>query len=308
MASSCAFPLSKAMEFRFDFSFRVFMDFAYYGIQIAFYNVIFLQTTALGGWNRDQALVFMGGYLVVDGIAMTFFSNNLWWLPTAVNRGDLDYYLTRPVSSLFFLTLRDFPANSLINLVFALGILAWAVWRPAAGSRARRLRAFPRNDRGGASAARPSSSAAAHTGFLDPLGGIVAWDFLQPGPFHGEARWHLHRLDAALVGDPVPLLPDGFLPGAGVPGRSALGSAPAFRRGGGRHVLLRRLAVGERAAGIFVRIELRWRTHPYPRPWPISRAPDDCAASKARSIPIWRWPRSIGASMPRAVRPCFSAA
>lgn len=123
------FSLSKAMEFRFDFFFRVFMDFAYYGIQIAFYNVIFLQTTALGGWNRDQALVFMGGYLVVDGIAMTFFSNNLWWLPTAVNRGDLDYYLTRPVSSLFFLTLRDFAANSLINLVFALGILGWAVWR-----------------------------------------------------------------------------------------------------------------------------------------------------------------------------------
>jgi ABC-2 type transport system permease protein len=123
------FSLSKAMEFRFDFFFRVFMDLAYYGIQIAFYNVVFLQTAVLGGWNRDQALVFLGGYLVVDGIAMTFFSNNLWWLPTAVNHGDLDYYLVRPVSSLFFLTLRDFAANSLINLIFALGILGWAVFR-----------------------------------------------------------------------------------------------------------------------------------------------------------------------------------
>lgn len=123
------FSLSKAMEFRFDFFFRVFMDLAYYGIQIAFYNVVFLQTAALGGWNRDQALVFLGGYLVVDGIGMTFFSNNLWWLPSAVNHGDLDYYLVRPVSSLFFLTLRDFAANSLINLIFALGILGWAVSR-----------------------------------------------------------------------------------------------------------------------------------------------------------------------------------
>jgi ABC-2 type transport system permease protein len=126
------------MEFRFDFFFRVFMDLAYYGVQLAFYDVIFLHTPVLGGWNRDQALVFVGAYLVVDGISMTVFSNNLWWLPTAVNRGDLDYYLVRPVSSLFFLTLRDFAANSLINLIFAAGILGWAVLRlphfPGAGT------------------------------------------------------------------------------------------------------------------------------------------------------------------------------
>ncbi len=123
------FSVSKAMAFRFDFFFRVFMDLVYYGIQIGFYNVVFLQTASLGGWNRDQALVFMGAFLVVDGISMTVFSNNLWWFPTAVNRGDLDYYLARPVSPLFFLTLRDFAANSLINLAFALGILGWAISR-----------------------------------------------------------------------------------------------------------------------------------------------------------------------------------
>jgi ABC-2 type transport system permease protein len=123
------FSAGKAMEFRFDFFFRVFMDLVYYGIQIGFYNVVFLQTASLGGWDRDQALVFMGAFLVVDGISMTVFSNNLWWFPMAVNRGDLDYYLTRPASPLFFLTLRDFAANSLINLVFALGILAWAIHR-----------------------------------------------------------------------------------------------------------------------------------------------------------------------------------
>lgn len=123
------FSVSKAMEFRLDFFFRIVMDLAYYGIQIGFYNVVFLQTTLLGGWDRDQTLVFLAGYLVVDAISMTVFSNNLWSFPVAVNRGDLDYYLVRPVSSLFFITLRDFAANSLINLVFACGILAWAVLR-----------------------------------------------------------------------------------------------------------------------------------------------------------------------------------
>jgi ABC-2 type transport system permease protein len=57
---------------------------------------------------------------------MTLFSNNLWHLPGLVNKGDLDYHLVRPVSTLFFVSLRDFAANSFLNLVLAVGILVWA--------------------------------------------------------------------------------------------------------------------------------------------------------------------------------------
>lgn len=121
------FSFSRAFEFRADFFFRVFMDLAYYGINFGFYQVVFLQTPLLAGWTEEQTFVFMAGFLVVDAISMTVFSNNLWWLPVAVNRGDLDYYLVRPVSSLFFLTLRDFAANSFLNLLFALGVLGWAL-------------------------------------------------------------------------------------------------------------------------------------------------------------------------------------
>lgn len=125
------FSVSRTLEFRVDFFFRVIMDLAYYGVNLAFYQVVFLHTELLGGWNQDQALVFMGGFLLLDAISMTLFSNNLWMLPIFVNRGDLDYYLVRPVSSLFFLSLRDFAANSFINLLFAAGILAWALLRAA---------------------------------------------------------------------------------------------------------------------------------------------------------------------------------
>jgi ABC-2 type transport system permease protein len=125
------FSVSRTLEFRLDFFFRVFMDLAYYGINIGFYQVIFLHTELLGGWTRDQTLVFMGGFLLVDAIVMTLFSNNIWWLPILINRGDLDYYLLRPVSSLFFLSVRDFAVNSFINLLFAVGILVWAIGRAA---------------------------------------------------------------------------------------------------------------------------------------------------------------------------------
>jgi ABC-2 type transport system permease protein len=121
------FSFSRAMEFRIDFFFRIVMDVFYYGVNIAFFKIIFLHTSLLGGWNEAQMMVFVGCFLVLDALNMTMLANNLYNLPLFINRGDLDYYLIRPVSSLFFLSLRDFAANSFVNLIMAVGILGWAI-------------------------------------------------------------------------------------------------------------------------------------------------------------------------------------
>ena len=123
------FSFSRAMEFRVDFFFRIGMDICWNAMYLSFFTVIFLHTDMLGGWTRDQVYVFAGALFVSDAVNMTLFSNNMWWLPILVNKGDLDYYLVRPVSSLFMLSLRDFAANSFLNLLIAFGILGWALAR-----------------------------------------------------------------------------------------------------------------------------------------------------------------------------------
>jgi ABC-2 type transport system permease protein len=112
-----------------DFFFRIFMDALYYAVNLAFFRLIYLNTSMLGGWNEHQIMIFVASYLLVDAINMTLTSNNAWWIPIFINRGDLDYYLVRPVSSLFFLSLRDFAVNSFINLLMTVGILIWAISR-----------------------------------------------------------------------------------------------------------------------------------------------------------------------------------
>jgi ABC-2 type transport system permease protein len=123
------FSLMRAAAFRLDFWFRIVMDVLYYAVNLAFFKLLYLHTGQLGGWNEPQVMIFVSAYLVVDAISMTVFSNNMWWFPIFVNRGDLDYYLVRPVSSLFFISLRDFAANSFVNLLMTFGIFAWAVAR-----------------------------------------------------------------------------------------------------------------------------------------------------------------------------------
>jgi ABC-2 type transport system permease protein len=123
------FSFSRAAEFRMDYYFRVAMDIVYYAANLAFFRVLYLHSNSIGGWNEDQAMIFVAAFLLNDAIFMTLFSNNFWMLPEYINKGHLDYYLTRPVSSLFFLMFREFAANSFLNLIIAAGIFMWAVVR-----------------------------------------------------------------------------------------------------------------------------------------------------------------------------------
>lgn len=121
------FSFSRALQFRLDFYFRIIMDVIYYVVNILFFKIIFLHTSALAGWTQPQVMIFVGAFIVIDAVNMTVFSNNIWALPSLINRGDLDYYIVRPISSFFFVSLRDFAANSFINLIIAAGILIGAL-------------------------------------------------------------------------------------------------------------------------------------------------------------------------------------
>ncbi|WPU64248.1 ABC transporter permease [Peredibacter starrii] len=121
------FSFSKAMEFRIDFTFRILMDIIYYAVNILLFKTLFLHTGLIGGWNEEQMMVFVSCYLLVDAINMTVFSTNMWWLPAYINKGELDYYLIRPVNPLFFLSLREFSANSFINLITAVAFFIYSL-------------------------------------------------------------------------------------------------------------------------------------------------------------------------------------
>lgn len=119
------FSFSKAMEFRIDFSFRIIMDILSYTVQFMFFNIVYLHTPILGGWSQDQLIIFIGAFIFVDAVSMTFFASNGWWFPTYINRGDLDYYLTKPVSSFFFMGFREIAANSFLNFILAICVLSY---------------------------------------------------------------------------------------------------------------------------------------------------------------------------------------
>ncbi len=121
------FSFTKALQFRVDFTFRILMDLVYHILNLAFFKLLFNHTNFIGGWSESQVTLFVTSFILFDGIYMTVFATNAWWLPEHINKGELDHYLTKPVSPFFIFSFREFAANSFINLLFGIGIFIWGL-------------------------------------------------------------------------------------------------------------------------------------------------------------------------------------
>ena len=121
------FSFGKSAAYRFDFWCRILMDISYYAVSIGFFKILFLKTGALCGWSEAQIMVFVGAHLMLDALQMTVISGNLWEMPNTINKGDLDYHIVRPVSTLFILCFREIAVGSVVNLLIAAGFFWWAL-------------------------------------------------------------------------------------------------------------------------------------------------------------------------------------
>ncbi|WP_141734944.1 ABC transporter permease [Oligoflexus tunisiensis] len=120
------FAASRALQFRAELLFRVVMDIIFYSVFLGFYEILYSHTETIGVWNRSQAMIFISGFLLVDALQMTFFADMYHAFQQLYRQGSLDHYLTKPISSWFFVGFRSINFGSLINVGVALSILAWA--------------------------------------------------------------------------------------------------------------------------------------------------------------------------------------
>jgi len=106
-------------------------DLVWVAIELAFFEVIYSNTQAINGWNREQVFFFLGIFIASDSLFTTFFQRSFWTFPFMVNQGDLDVLLTKPVSPLFLATFRDINFSQVLNLI--LGLFIVHHYGPSAG-------------------------------------------------------------------------------------------------------------------------------------------------------------------------------
>jgi ABC-2 type transport system permease protein len=84
---------------------------------------------SLGGWSWEAALVVLGVYTLLDGLASSVLRPNLNAIVSQVQSGTLDFVLLKPIDSQFWLSTRSLSPLGLPEMATGLGLILWAVRR-----------------------------------------------------------------------------------------------------------------------------------------------------------------------------------
>lgn len=111
--------LAREMEFRGHFFFLIGSKLLWSVLSVALIGVIFAQVQTVAGWTLDEMIVLTGAYLLVLSLSNILFFQNMARLSEYVNRGDLDFVLTKPLDSQFLVSARYTTFNEVPSALLA---------------------------------------------------------------------------------------------------------------------------------------------------------------------------------------------
>jgi len=115
--------LTRDMEFKANFLGGLFVDLVYYSVYFFLFNVIYSYVDTLGVFSRQDIMIFLVVCYLADTCDMFFFSGNIFSLNQLMVKGELDFFLLKPVDSQFITSLRKVRAYALANFIILLALL-----------------------------------------------------------------------------------------------------------------------------------------------------------------------------------------
>lgn len=121
------FNVMREMEFRENFLLLFTIQSVWTIIQLLLVEVLFQNTNNLIGWTKIEALALIGLYRVIKGVFDTFLFPNVLYMPENINRGRLDFNLTKPINPLFLTSVQHHFPENLGPIIAGLCVLIYAV-------------------------------------------------------------------------------------------------------------------------------------------------------------------------------------
>lgn len=116
------------MEYRANFIISVFIEIAFIFVKILYIIVVFNTGSDINGLSPYQILMFIGSYTFITGIMDAVYFPNVSKIPDYIRNGDLDIFITKPVSLQFLVSFRYFDFGLAIPNVIAGVIMIFVGW------------------------------------------------------------------------------------------------------------------------------------------------------------------------------------
>lgn len=115
------------MQYRSNFFLQLLQSLLTLGAGLVALAVVFARTDELSGWTKPQLLAVMGVFTMVGGIVNTFVQPNMQRLVEDVQRGTLDYALTKPADAQTLVSVRQVDIWQGVDIVAGVIVLVVAL-------------------------------------------------------------------------------------------------------------------------------------------------------------------------------------
>lgn len=110
----------------FDFIAAV-VDGSLFAIQVLAFGAVYSQVETVGNWGQGEMILYIGTFSLLNAINMTVYFFGVNSIPHKVRSGELDLYLTKPVSPLLHLSLENISPGSIPLIVMSLCIIGYGI-------------------------------------------------------------------------------------------------------------------------------------------------------------------------------------
>lgn len=121
--------LVRDMTFRANFIIDTLTSIGWVAMNLAYYVLVFQYTPMIGpdsGWGKYEFFLFLATTLLVNNIVQVLFMSNADEFSELIRTGSLDFALLKPIDTQFLVSLQRIDWSSVGNLVFGLGLMAFA--------------------------------------------------------------------------------------------------------------------------------------------------------------------------------------
>lgn len=129
--------LVEEFEYRANFTANLLSTLFWLAMAVLTVQLYFYKTNQVGGWSFYEVLVLLGIFNSIHGFIEFFLQPNMSRLVGHIRNGTLDFVLTKPVDSQFYISFRHLVFWRLFDVVLGLGLAGYALWKmdavPTAG-------------------------------------------------------------------------------------------------------------------------------------------------------------------------------
>ncbi len=115
--------IQMSLAYRADTVVNILLNLMWLGWELLSLNIIFSNTTTLGGWGLGELIALLGVFRLVNTLMIALIWPNTEKFNQSIRDGSMDYTILQPVNSLFLVTFSRITVWRIWDLVLAIVLI-----------------------------------------------------------------------------------------------------------------------------------------------------------------------------------------